>query len=104
VSNDIVQFLSDPHALLCDGPVGQQLSLAIEALGAFPQTFEDAPARAHVESTPIESTANLAPRRLAASGSNLAFSIAVIELQRETVARAASIPKPIVKAAVTSNA
>jgi hypothetical protein len=36
VGDDVVELLRYANAFLCDSPVGEQLSLAIEALGAFP--------------------------------------------------------------------
>ena len=35
--DDVVQLLRDPHALLGDRALGEQLALAVEALGALLQ-------------------------------------------------------------------
>jgi hypothetical protein len=45
----------------------------------------------------------LTPTRLVASGSNFALSMALIELQREALAAAAMMPKPIVITAAASS-
>ena len=65
---------------------------------------EYSPAIRSTPSTPIASTPNLTPSRLVASGSNVALSAALIELQRETVTALAMMPKPIVMTAVASSA
>ena len=40
VRDDVVELLGDPHALLGDGALGEQLALAIQALGALVERLE----------------------------------------------------------------
>ena len=49
VRDDVVELLRDAHALLGDGPLGQQLALAVEALGALAQRLHARAPAADVE-------------------------------------------------------
>jgi hypothetical protein len=44
-----MKLLRDLHAFLGDGPLGQQLTLAVEALGALPQRLDARAPAADVE-------------------------------------------------------
>ena len=44
-----MELLRDAHALLGDRPLGQQLALAVEALGALPQRLHARAPAADVE-------------------------------------------------------
>ena len=49
VGDDVVELLRDPHALLGDGALGEQLALAVEQLGALAQAVHPRAAAADVE-------------------------------------------------------
>ena len=49
VRDDVVQLLRDPHALLGDRALGQQLALAIEPLGALAERLDARAPAAHEE-------------------------------------------------------
>ena len=49
VGDDVVEILGDPHALLGDRPVGQQLALAVGAVGPVAQGLDVGPSGPDVE-------------------------------------------------------
>ena len=72
VRDDIVELLRDAHALLGDRPLGQQLALAVEALGALAQRLHarapaadvepEAATSAHYSTGPATSSGSLVDR------------------------------------------
>ena len=52
VGDDVVQLLRDPHALLGDRALGEQLALAVQQLGALAQAVDARAAVADVEAEP----------------------------------------------------
>ena len=67
VRDDVVELLGDPHALLGDRALGEQLALAVEALGALLERLEARAAAAHEQARCRRLTAHVRPTAIRSS-------------------------------------